>query len=89
MKVEIKKIINIAREAGDAILEIYQKDFEVYTKKDESPLTEADQAAFSKSCMPKTPFLSFIHSAASTAPWAKPSLFLALWLIVMVSMSLL
>ena len=45
MKVEIKKIINIAREAGDAILEIYQKDFEVYTKKDESPLTEADQAA--------------------------------------------
>lgn len=45
MKVEIKKIINIAREAGDAILTIYTKDFEVYTKNDESPLTEADQAA--------------------------------------------
>lgn len=45
MKVEIKKIINIAKEAGDAILEIYEKDFEVYTKQDESPLTEADQAA--------------------------------------------
>ncbi|MDA8979697.1 3'(2'),5'-bisphosphate nucleotidase CysQ [Chitinophagales bacterium] len=45
MKVEIKKIINIAREAGDAILAIYEKDFEVYTKNDESPLTEADQAA--------------------------------------------
>ena len=45
MKVEIKKIVNIAREAGDAILKIYAKDFEVYTKEDESPLTEADQAA--------------------------------------------
>lgn len=45
MKVEIKKIINIAKEAGDAILEIYEKDFEVYTKNDASPLTEADKAA--------------------------------------------
>ncbi len=45
MKVEIKRIINIAKEAGDAILEIYKKDFEIYTKQDESPLTEADQAA--------------------------------------------
>jgi 3'(2'), 5'-bisphosphate nucleotidase len=45
MKIEIKKIINIAKEAGDAILKIYEKDFEVYTKADESPLTEADQAA--------------------------------------------
>lgn len=45
MKVEIKKIINIAREAGEAILEIYARDFEVYTKNDESPLTEADKAA--------------------------------------------
>ena len=45
MKVEINKIIDIAIEAGDAILEIYKKDFEVYTKNDESPLTEADKAA--------------------------------------------
>lgn len=45
MKIEIKKIINIAREAGDAILEIYQKDFEIYTKNDQSPLTEADKKA--------------------------------------------
>lgn len=45
MKVEINKIIEIAIEAGDAILEIYKKDFEVYTKNDESPLTEADKAA--------------------------------------------
>lgn len=44
-KVEIKTIINIAKEAGDAIMEIYNQDFEVYTKQDESPLTEADKAA--------------------------------------------
>ena len=45
MNIEINKIIEIAIEAGDAILEIYKKDFEVYTKQDESPLTEADKAA--------------------------------------------
>ncbi len=39
------KIIDIARRAGDAILEIYAKDFSVYEKQDASPLTEADMAS--------------------------------------------
>ncbi len=38
-------IVKIAREAGDKILEIYNRDFEVDTKSDESPVTEADVAA--------------------------------------------
>lgn len=42
-KIEIKTIINIAKTAGDAIMGIYNQDFEVYTKQDESPLTEADK----------------------------------------------
>lgn len=44
-KVQIKTIINIAKEAGDAILKIYEQDFEIYTKQDQSPLTEADKTA--------------------------------------------
>lgn len=38
-------IVKIAREAGDKILEIYNRDFTVDTKSDESPVTEADVAA--------------------------------------------
>ena len=38
-------IIDLAKQAGDAIMDIYQKDFAVYGKSDASPLTEADLAA--------------------------------------------
>ncbi len=37
--------VKAALEAGDAILEIYEQDFEVEFKADESPLTSADKAA--------------------------------------------
>lgn len=37
--------LEIARTAGNKILEIYGSDFEVETKADESPLTAADQAS--------------------------------------------
>lgn len=40
-----QSLIDLARRAGDAILEIYRTDFEVETKEDESPLTKADLAA--------------------------------------------
>jgi len=41
----IDKLLNIARVAGDATMEIYNTDFEIYSKKDESPVTEADRKA--------------------------------------------
>lgn len=40
-----EKATVIAHQAGDAIMDIYAKDFAVYEKADESPLTEADLAA--------------------------------------------
>ncbi len=42
---ELETAINAAKKAGDKILEIYEKDFEVCYKADESPVTEADIAA--------------------------------------------
>lgn len=42
---QTQALIDLARRAGDAILEIYQTDFDVETKDDESPLTKADLAA--------------------------------------------
>jgi len=41
----IARLIEIVRRAGDAILEIYESDFAVEHKSDDSPLTQADLAA--------------------------------------------
>jgi 3'(2'), 5'-bisphosphate nucleotidase len=41
-KIDIADIVAIAKEAGDAIMEIYQRDFTIEYKDDKSPLTEAD-----------------------------------------------
>ena len=41
-RVDLEKIIEIAKDAGDAIMEIYQRDFSVEYKDDKSPLTKAD-----------------------------------------------
>ena len=41
----LQNIENIARDAGEVMMEIYQKDFSIYEKDDKSPLTEADLAA--------------------------------------------
>ncbi len=39
---ELDIAIQAAKEAGDAILEIYQRNFEISKKSDDSPITEAD-----------------------------------------------
>ena len=39
---ELDIAIKAAQEAGNAILEIYQKDYNTFTKTDDSPVTDAD-----------------------------------------------
>lgn len=43
--ININEIIAIAQKAGDAIMEIYAKEFSIEFKEDKSPLTEADTKA--------------------------------------------
>jgi 3'(2'), 5'-bisphosphate nucleotidase len=43
--IELEQILSIAKEAGNAIMKIYEKDFAVEYKDDKSPLTEADLKA--------------------------------------------
>jgi len=43
--IDLEKIVAIAKVAGDAIMEIYKKDFTVEYKEDDSPLTAADTKA--------------------------------------------
>ena len=42
---DMKQVIAIALDAGKAVMEIYEKDFDVEYKDDKSPLTEADKRA--------------------------------------------
>ena len=44
-KIELDIIVDIAKLAGDAIIEIYNKDFTIEYKNDKSPLTQADLKA--------------------------------------------
>lgn len=54
----IETAVNAALEAGEAILEIYARDFEIEIKADESPLTEADKASHEiiVQALEKTPY---------------------------------
>lgn len=45
MKSLIDPVVALAEQAGRTILEVYSTDFEVQTKEDESPLTQADLAS--------------------------------------------
>ena len=44
-QIDIQNIVTIAKEAGNAIMQIYKQDFEVEYKQDSSPLTLADKEA--------------------------------------------
>lgn len=63
-------VIAIAKQAGEAIMQVYATDFDVATKSDQSPLTQADLAAHHiiehglTSLMPQFPVLS--EESAST-----------------------
>jgi 3'(2'), 5'-bisphosphate nucleotidase len=43
--IDVHRIVEIARLAGEAIMKVYVRDFEVEVKDDQSPLTEADRNA--------------------------------------------
>jgi 3'(2'), 5'-bisphosphate nucleotidase len=44
-QIDIQDIVNIAKEAGNTIMQVYKQDFEVEYKQDNSPLTLADKKA--------------------------------------------
>jgi 3'(2'), 5'-bisphosphate nucleotidase len=45
LKALIEPVVSLAEDAGRAILEVYSTDFDVQSKADESPLTQADLAS--------------------------------------------
>ena len=68
----INEIITIAKQAGDAILKIYETDFSVYEKSDLSPLTEADLAAhnvITNGLLELTPDIPILSEESASIPY--------------------
>ncbi len=77
-------IKRIAIEAGHAILEIYGQDFDVITKDDDSPLTQADLAShrvISEALTRLTPGIPLLSEESADIPFATRSEWSEYWLI--------
>jgi 3'(2'), 5'-bisphosphate nucleotidase len=80
----LEPVLAIARRAGDAILAIYARDFDVSHKDDRSPLTEADLAAHHvivdglRALAPAIPVLS---EESAAIPWDVRRAWTRYWLV--------
>ncbi len=82
--IDINVVIDIARKAGQEILEVYKEDFEVYEKQDESPLTEADKRAnqvILDGLLENYPDIPFISEEVKEKPYPERSQWESFWLI--------
>jgi 3'(2'), 5'-bisphosphate nucleotidase len=80
----IEPIVELARKAGDAILEVYASDFDVQSKDDESPLTQADLAAHRRiiaGLAELTPDLPVISEEGGLPPFETRGQWPTYWLI--------
>ncbi|MES9993272.1 MAG: 3'(2'),5'-bisphosphate nucleotidase CysQ [Candidatus Thiodiazotropha sp.] len=82
--VDLDDLLQLAREAGNAILEIYNTDFEVERKQDNSPLTTADKAAHNiivSSLERLTPNIPVLSEESSAIPYETRQQWQRYWLI--------
>jgi 3'(2'), 5'-bisphosphate nucleotidase len=81
---DIQQINQIARRAGDAILEIYAQDFEVEAKADNSPLTQADLASHHcivDALQKMTPDIPVLSEESAALPYSERRKWSRYWLI--------
>ena len=81
---QVQSVIAIARQAGTAIMEIYQQDFAVAQKADRSPLTEADLAAHRvivDGLRGLTPGVPVLSEESSSIPFAERGTWQRYWLV--------
>jgi len=80
----VDPIVSLARQAGDAILEVYASDFDVQAKEDHSPLTLADMASNSvidAGLRALTPNLPIISEESGLPDFDERSQWTRYWLI--------
>ncbi|MGF2684922.1 3'(2'),5'-bisphosphate nucleotidase CysQ [Marinobacter sp. DUT-3] len=77
-------IIRIADEAGEQILPIYESDFEVHYKEDQSPITAADMASHDvivKGLESLNPDIPVLSEEGASIPWDERKHWRRFWLI--------
>lgn len=80
----VQAIVQLAEQAGAAIMEIYAQDFSVETKGDNSPLTQADLAAHRlivAGLAELTPDIPVLSEEAADLPWATRQTWSRYWLV--------
>lgn len=80
----LNQIVQIAREAGERILRVYQSDFAVQHKGDDSPLTEADLAAhrhIAAALRALTPELPLLSEEGADIAYATRKTWTRYWLV--------
>ncbi|WP_341936339.1 3'(2'),5'-bisphosphate nucleotidase CysQ [Marinimicrobium sp. C2-29] len=78
------QIVQAAKDAGAAIMGIYAQDFDVHTKDDNSPLTEADMAAhrtITRALESLTPDIPILSEESENAPWEARRQWTRYWLV--------
>nr|WP_275578248.1 3'(2'),5'-bisphosphate nucleotidase CysQ [Dyella mobilis] len=78
------QIGQLARRAGEAIMEVYRQDFDVEVKADHSPLTAADLAAqkvIAAGLAELDPVLPVVSEEASHIPWEQRRGWSRYWLV--------
>lgn len=79
-----RRVAEIARVAGDAIMDVYQGDFSVQTKADASPVTAADLAAHRvivSRLAQLQPVLPILSEEARALPWSERRQWTRYWLV--------
>lgn len=82
--ITIEELVQLTRDAGAAILSVYERDFEVQEKADTSPLTEADLAAHKvivAGLARLTPDIPVLSEESSIPPFAERAAWDRYWLI--------
>ena len=77
-------LIALTRKAGEAIIEVYQTDFDVATKSDASPLTQADLAAhkvIASGLAELTPEIPLVSEESSPPSFAERQSWARYWLV--------
>ena len=80
----VNRVMQIVEEAGAEILKVYETDFEIQTKSDESPLTQADLAAHQvivAGLQSLTPEIPIISEESAPPSFAQRSQWTRYWLV--------
>lgn len=82
----LQPLIDLAKQASEAILAIYRQSaaYEVHTKSDHSPLTQADLAAndiIRRGLLQLTPQLPVLSEEGTTTPWTQRQTWHQYWLV--------